>query len=140
MRASASGKFDVADRLGRQNPLVHLVLDPNQLLLADGRRIGEVEPQPVVVDLRALLQGVLAEVLLQGVMEQVRGRVGAADALAALGVDPRGGRGAEFDAALAQMAAMQREAAVDLRVDDLEVEAGRRRFRRVSPTWPPISP
>ena len=61
-----------------------------ELLARDGRGIGEVEPQPVVVDLRALLLGVLAEVLLQGVVQQVRGRVGAADALAARGVDPGG--------------------------------------------------
>ena len=56
----------------------------------------------------------LAEVLLQGVMQQVRGRMGAADALAALGIDPGGGRGAQFDPALAQMPAVEREAAVDL--------------------------
>ncbi len=50
--------------------------------------------------------------------------MGAADALAALGIDPRGGRGAEFDPPFAQMPAVEREAAVDLAVDHLEVEAG----------------
>ena len=107
-------------------------------LTADG--LAKSNRSQIVVDLRALLQGVLAEVFLQGVVQQVRGRVGPADALAALGIDPGGDRGAQFDPALAQMAAVEREAAVDLRVDHLEVEARGRRSRRVSPTWPPISP
>ncbi len=41
----------------------------------------EVEPQPVVVDLRALLLGMLAQVLLQRVVQDVRRRVGPANAL-----------------------------------------------------------
>ena len=66
----------------------------------------------------------LAEVFLQGEVQEVRGRMGAADALAALDVDRRGGRGAEFDPPFAQVPAVEREAAVDLAVDHLEVEAG----------------
>ena len=67
--------FDVADRLAGQNLRVHFVLDADQFLFAHGRRIGEVEPQPIVVDLRALLQGVRAEVFLQGVMRAGAWRV-----------------------------------------------------------------
>ena len=67
--------------------LVHFAFDLLDQLRADGRRIGEVEPQPIVVHLRALLQGMRAEMLLQGVMQDVRGRMGAADAGAAGGVD-----------------------------------------------------
>ena len=48
-------QFDVADRLGRQNPVVHLVFNADQFLFADGRRVGKVEAEPILVDLRALL-------------------------------------------------------------------------------------
>ena len=54
----------------------------------------------------------------------MRGECAPADALAAFEIDPGGGRGAQLDASLAQMPAVKREAAVDLRVDHLEVEAG----------------
>ncbi len=69
-----------ADRLALENLFIDLGLDPGQLFGADGRRIGEVETQQVVVHLRALLQGVLAQVRAEGVVEQMRGRMGAADA------------------------------------------------------------
>ena len=59
------------------------------LRASTGLRLREVEPQPVVVDLRALLLGVRAEVLLQGVVQNVRRRVGAADRVAAGVVDRR---------------------------------------------------
>ena len=89
-RASASGMLVERIGLARENFGVDLVLDANLFLAADGRRIGEVEPQPIVVDLRALLQGMLAEMFLQGMVQQVRGGVCAADALAAVGIDPGG--------------------------------------------------
>jgi hypothetical protein len=53
------------DRLGRRDPRVGILLDRRQLLGRDGRHVGEVEAEPVVIDLRALLLGVRAEVLLQ---------------------------------------------------------------------------
>ena len=65
-------------------------------------------------------------------MQQVRGRVGPADALPAVGVDPGGDLVAQRDLAFAQMPAVQREAAVDLRVDHLEAEAVADEFARVA--------
>ena len=47
----------------------------------------------------------LAQVLLQGVVQNVRGRVGPANALPAAGVDAGRHRGALLELALAQMAA-----------------------------------
>ena len=54
---------------------------------ADGLGVGEVEPEPVGLDLAAGLLGVLAQVGVQGVVQDVRRRVRPADRLAALGVD-----------------------------------------------------
>ena len=69
------------DRLGGGDLLGHVALDRGELLGFDGRRIAEVEPQPVFLDLGAHLVGVLAERLLQGVMQDVRRRVRPANAL-----------------------------------------------------------
>ena len=112
-----------ADRLALENFFIDLRLDPGQLLGADGRRIGEVEPQQVVVHFRALLQGVLAQVRAEGVVEQMGGRMGPADARPAPRIDPRGNRRAQFQAAFAEVAAVQDQRAVDLGIDDLEAEA-----------------
>ncbi len=54
---------------------------------ADGLGVGEVEPEPVGLDLAAGLLGVLAEVDVQGMVQDVRRRVGPADRLAAVEVD-----------------------------------------------------
>ena len=64
------------------------------------------------------------EDFLQGVMQQMRGGVRPANALAAFDIDLGDGRGAQLDPSLAEMAAVERKTAVDLRVDDLEVERG----------------
>ena len=85
--------LDVADRLAGQNLRVHLILDANQILFAHRRGVGKVEPQPIVIDLRALLQGVRAKDFLQGVMQQMRGRVRPADALATPDIDLGNGLG-----------------------------------------------
>ena len=50
-------------------------------------RLAEVEAQPVGGDQRALLRHVLAEMAAQRGVQQVGGGVGAADAVAARGVD-----------------------------------------------------
>ena len=71
-----------------------------QLLGIDRRGVAEIEPQPIVLDLRAHLMGVFAEVLLQGVVQDVRGRVGAANALPALVIDAGGDFGAGFHRAV----------------------------------------
>ncbi len=60
---------------------------------ADGLGVGEVEPEPVGLDLAAGLLGVLAQMDMKGVVQDVRRRVRPADRLATLGVDlgPDGG-------------------------------------------------
>ena len=70
-----------------QDRLVDRLLDRSEPLLADGLGVGEVEPEPVGLDLAAGLLGVLAQVLVQGVVQHVGGRVGASDRLPAVGVD-----------------------------------------------------
>ena len=82
-RASASGtNFQLIGSAGG-DALGDVVLDGRQLVGFDWRGIAEIEPQPIVLDLRAHLMGVLAEVFLQGVVQDVCGRVGAANAVAA---------------------------------------------------------
>ena len=51
------------------------------------RRIREIEPQPIVIDLRALLLRMATEILLQRVMQDVRRGVGPADAGSPSGID-----------------------------------------------------
>ncbi len=70
-----------AHRRGFEHLQVDGLLDRAQPLAADGLGIGEVEPQPVGLDLAAGLLGVLAQDAVQGVVQQVRRRVGAADRL-----------------------------------------------------------
>ena len=121
-RASAIGNCVQLDRLGSQHALVDFVFDLCQRLAIDRRRIGEIEPQPIVVDFRALLLGVLAQVLLQRVVQNVRGRMRPANAGAPVDIDSGRDRHAEFQDALAQMAAMQHEAFFLVRIDDFESE------------------
>ena len=54
--------------------------------------VREVEPQQVGIDLRALLHGVRAEVVLEGGVDEVRGRMGPPDRGPPVGIDPRGDR------------------------------------------------
>lgn len=49
-----------------------MIFDLPERLAVDGTGVREVEPQPVGVDLRALLLGVCAKVRLQAVMQNVR--------------------------------------------------------------------
>ena len=56
-------------------------------IAADRLGIGEVKPQSVGLDLAAGLLGVLAQDVPQGVVQQMRGGVGAPDRAAAVGVD-----------------------------------------------------
>ena len=124
LRASASGRIWAETGSAAAIRSLASPFDGRQLLGRHGRHVGEVEPQPVVVHLRALLLGVRAQVLLQGVVQDVRRRVGAADALPAL----RDRRGPSTVAPVRssprdQMAVVQDQVAVLLRVGDLEVEA-----------------
>ena len=70
-----------------EDAVVDRLLDRREPLAADGLGVGEVEPEPVGLDLAAGLLGVLAQVRVQGVVQDVRRRVGPADRLAAVGVD-----------------------------------------------------
>ncbi len=72
---------------GFQDALVDGLLDRPEPFAADRLGVGEVEPEPVGLDLAAGLLGVLAQVRVQGMVQDVRCRVGPADRLAAGGVD-----------------------------------------------------
>ena len=80
----------------------------------------EVEPQLVLLDLAAPLHRVLAERLVQGVVQNVRGGVGAADAGPPGGVDLRVQLVADGDRPVRHSAEMDVEVAVLLRVFDDE--------------------
>ena len=66
---------------------VHGLLDGAEPVAADRLGVGEVEPQPVGLDLAAGLLGVLAQDAVQGVVQQMGRRVSPADRLPAIGVD-----------------------------------------------------
>ena len=89
LRASAIGSCVQPTGSAASDPLVHFVFDLRQRLAIDRRRIGEIEPQPIVVDLRALLLGMLAQILLQRVVQNVRGRMGTANPAAPRRIDAR---------------------------------------------------
>ena len=76
-----------AHRGGLEDALVDGLLDGAKPIAADGLGVGEVEPQAVGLDLAAGLLGVLAQDVPQGVVQQMGRRVGAADRVAAVGVD-----------------------------------------------------
>ena len=99
------------------------MLDRGELLGGDGREVGEVEAEPIFVDLRALLLGVGAEIFLQGVVEDVGGGVGAADGGAAAVVDDGLYLGTFAHRALEEVAFVDDELAVFLRVGHVELEA-----------------
>ena len=56
---------------GRQDPLVHGVLDRAEAVAANSLGVAEVEPQPVGLDLAAGLLCVLAQDAPEGVVQQV---------------------------------------------------------------------
>ena len=115
-----------------EDPEVDFPLDLLEFLGLHSFGVREVEPQQVVVHFRALLLGMFAELGLQRMVQEVGGRMGAADPLPPAGIDlGRYGR-TERDFALAKMAAMQREPAVDLRVDHLEAKRFTREFAEVA--------
>ena len=77
-----------AHRRGFEDSQVDGLFDRAEPVAADRLGIGEVEPQPVGLDLAPGLLGVLAENCPQGVVQKMRGRVGSPDGAAAVGVDP----------------------------------------------------
>ena len=74
---------------GLEDAQVDGLLDGAEPVAADRLGIGEVKPQAVGLDLAAGLLGVLAQDGAKGVVQEMRGRVGAADRAAAVGVDLR---------------------------------------------------
>ena len=121
---------------------IDLGLDRGELGRRHGLRVAEVEAQAVGRDQRALLRDVAAEVAAQRRVQQVRRRVGAAQAGAALVVDPELDRVADRERAALEAADVDEEVAADLLlgVGDLDRRAGPRRIVPVSPIWPPDSP
>ncbi len=63
------------------------LFDRAEPVAADGLGIGEVEPQAIGLDLAPGLLGVLAQDGPEGVVQEMRGRVGAPDRVAAVGID-----------------------------------------------------
>ena len=107
---------------------------------ADGFGVGEVEPEPVGLDLAPGLLGVLAQVGVQGMMQDVRGRVGPADRLATGVVDlgPDGGtRRLTVPSATRPTWSVK---SFSLRVSDTSKRNPSPRIVPRSPTWPPLSP
>ena len=123
VRASAIGRCFQLTGSAARTRVVHFVFDFRERLLIDRGGIGEIEPEPIVVDFRALLLGVLAQELLQGVVQNMRGGVRAANSRAAVGIDFGGHARPSFKHAFAQMAAVQHEAFFAVRVDDFESQA-----------------
>ena len=109
-----------ADRDGGEDVAVDHRLNRGERFAADGTRVGEVEAEHVGIDLRALLDGVAAEVVLEGGVDQVRRRMGPADRGAPVFVDARGDGGPQIERAAAEVADMEHEAPLTLRVEDLE--------------------
>ena len=77
------------DRDGGEDVAVDHRLDQVERFAADGASVREVEAKHVGIDLRALLDGVAAEVMLEGSVDQVRGGVRPADRRAAVFIDVR---------------------------------------------------
>ena len=77
------------DRDGGEDVAVDHRLDQVERFAADGASVREVEAKHVGIDLRALLDGVAAEVVLEGGVNQMRGGVRPADRRAAVFIDVR---------------------------------------------------
>ena len=85
--ASAIGMVVHETSVAFQDAGVDGLLDGAEALAADGLGVGEVEAEAVGLDLAAGLLGVLPQVRVQRMMQDVRRRVRAADRLAAGGID-----------------------------------------------------
>ena len=119
-------------RHGGQRVFVDHRLDLVERVAADAACVSEVESQQVGIDLRSLLHRVAAEIVLQRRMEEVGGGVGTADRRAAAGIDFRSDRLAEVERALAQVAGVEHEAALSLRIADVEAAPLPRKCARVA--------
>ena len=88
------------DRLGSEDLLVDQVLDSLELLRGQSLEVREVKAQVLGRHQRAGLGDVLAQDLLKGGVEQVRGGVVAAQEATALGVERGGNSGTDSQRAL----------------------------------------
>ena len=102
--ASRDGQDLGLDRQVAQHALVGQVLDLPALVGRHGRQVREVEAQPIGRDQRALLRDVRAQHLAQRPVQEVGGRVVAADGVAALDVDREVDAIADLELALADLA------------------------------------
>ncbi len=104
----------------------NIVLDGEDLFRRERPFVREVETELILFDLRgAALRGRFARFLRRRKVQQVRGRVGPPDGRAALAVDLGVQLLADLQAAPLEMADVQDQAAVALRVDHVEFSAVR---------------
>ena len=107
-----------------QHDVVRDVLDPLELLRAHRLGVGEVEPQPLRRDQRALLGDVVAQHLAQRLVQQMGGGMVGADGGAARVVDFERERLARLERAFLDDAGMDEQvAALLLGVGDAEAHA-----------------
>ena len=111
-----------AYRGGLEDAQVDGLFDGAEPVAADRLGIGEVKPQAIGLDLAPGLLGVLAQDRAQGVVQEMRGRVGAPDRAAAVGVDPGADRLVDRDFTARHVADVQDEVVFLLAVDHLELK------------------
>ena len=104
------------DGLGGKDLRVDKALDAIKLVGGHGLEVGEVKAQAARLDEGAGLGDVLAQDLLEGGVQEVRGGVVAADELAAAVVDGGGDGGADLEGALLDDADVGVQAALALGV------------------------
>ena len=69
-----------------EDPQVHGLFDDAEPIATDRFGVGEVEPQPVGLDLAPRLLCVLSQQVAEGMMQEVRRGVSAADRVATAGI------------------------------------------------------
>ena len=110
------------DRMTGEDPVVDGDLDLKQLVRCHRLKMGEVEAQAIRLDQRARLMDVVTQYPLECGVQKMRGTVGAADRVAACGVDHRKHRVAHGKRTVFQSALVQvLSALVLLHVCDLEL-------------------
>ena len=120
--------------------VVDLGLDGPDLVRRHRPGLAEVEAQPVGRDQRALLRHVLAQMPAQRGVQQVGGRVGAADAVAAGGVDLELDRVADRERPALERPTWTNRSPSRFCVSVTCTTALPQRMVPVSPIWPPDSP
>ena len=122
LRASASGSVSHLTGSAACNALRHIRVDRRQLLARHRAEVRKVEPQPILVHLRALLLRVRAQVLLQRVVQDVRRRMGPPNAGPPLVSTTAFTLAPSRITPLQQMPLVNHEPAVFLRIGDDELK------------------